>query len=118
MKTYITAALAALALGGSLVATTAAPASADGWRGGYGGYHGGWGGYHGGYRGPGWGGAAVAGVLGLGLGAAIASNNHYYYGPPPAYYAGPTYYGYYGGCHRAWRWDPYAGRYFLVRECY
>jgi hypothetical protein len=118
MKKYLTAALAALTLGGSIVAG-AAPASAEPghWGGGYhGGYHGGWGGgYRGGYRGPGYGGVLAAGVLGLGLGAVIGGQ-HYYYAPPPAYYAGPSYYGYYGGCRHVWSWDGY--RYVPVRECY
>ena len=63
--------------------------------------------------------AVVAGLLGLGVGAAIASDHprypprYYYapppppvvyYAPPPAYYYGPpppAYYGYYGRC--GWR---------------
>jgi len=57
------------------------------------------GGYH---RGGNVAGAAiVGGLIGLGLGAAIASNNGYYapppvyYGPPSGYYAPPAvYYGY------------------------
>jgi hypothetical protein len=55
--------------------------------------------------------AIVGGLVGLGLGAAIASNGGYYgwpgyyaspygyYSPPPAYYTPappPVYYGYYG----------------------
>jgi len=68
------------------------------------------------------GGAALAaGIIGLGVGAAIASDHphyhrHYYYGPPrpvyygpppgnyappPVYYAPPPPYGYYGRC--GWR---------------
>ena len=49
------------------------------------------------WRGYGWGGAAVAaGIAGLALGAAAASQPYYgpppaYYGPPPAYYGPPAY---------------------------
>ena len=54
--------------------------------------------YHGGWHGHGGGaavGAAIAGgLIGLGLGAAAASNPYYYsYAPPPVYYGYP--YGYY-----------------------
>jgi hypothetical protein len=63
--------------------------------------------------------AVAAGILGLGVGAAIASDHphyrrHYYYAPPPPPYYGyyapppayyyappPPYYGYYGRC--GWR---------------
>ena len=69
-------------------------------------HHGG--GYRGGYHHGGGGGAAgaaiVGGIVGLGLGAALASNayNGYaapppvYYGPPSGYYSAPppVYYGY------------------------
>jgi hypothetical protein len=89
----------------ALVAALAiAPAvHAEHWHGGYGGY--------GDYRHHGGGGAAgaaiIGGLVGLGLGAAIASNGGYapgyyappysYSGPPPAYYTPPppaVYYGY------------------------
>jgi len=61
-------------------------------------HHGGGGHYRGGYRGGGGGGAAgaaiVGGIIGLGVGAAIASNGYNgYYAPPPVYYGPPT--GYY-----------------------
>jgi hypothetical protein len=137
MKKFLTAAVAALTLGGAMAAT-ATPAAADSWHGGYhggyGGYHGGYGGYRGGYgsRGyghRGYGGGAVvgAGLLGLAVGAAVAGSHpyygrpyydHYYYGPPPAYYAGPGYYTYIEGCRTYWRWDAYWGRYVEVQRCY
>ena len=109
MRKLITGLVAAGLLAGTAV-TGASPAEAR-WHGG--GYHGGW---HGGYHhGIGTGGAIGIGLLGLGVGAAIASSDHprYYDGggyyapppPPPAYYGGyyapppppPAYYGgYYG----------------------
>ena len=54
--------------------------------------------HHGGNAGA----AIVGGIVGLGVGAAIASGGYYapppvYYGPPPGYYASPppaVYYGY------------------------
>ena len=112
MRKMLTAALAALTLGGAVAATTT-PAQAEPWRGG--GWHGG--GWHEGWRGDDAGWAVGAGLLGLAVGASLASP-HYVYGPPPAYYAGPAYYGYYGECRVHYRWDPYAGRYFPVQRCY
>lgn len=71
-------------------------------------------------------GALIGGVVGLGLGAAIASSNR---GP---YYRGGGYYGYRGygpgpyynnyrwrgpRCFRQWRWDPYYGGRVPVRVC-
>ena len=107
MRKILTAALAALTLGGA-AAATATPADAYP-------YHGGWhgGGWHGG--GAGW--AVGAGLLGLAVGASLASP-HYYYGPPPAYYAGPGYWGYWGGCRSHWVWNPGWGRYVRVDRCY
>ena len=84
MRKALTAAMAALTLGGAVCAT-AAPAQAQR--------------FHGGFHHGGRGGAAVAaGVVGLALGAAIASNHgpYYgrgYYGGPYAYYGGPVYTG-------------------------
>lgn len=64
--------------------------------------------------------AVIAGILGLGIGAAIASDHHYhhhyyrryYYAPPPRYYAPPAYYyapqpyGYYAPSpHYYYRYD-------------
>lgn len=113
MKKILTAAIAAITLGGA-VSATATAADARGWE------------HHGYYRhGYGYGGGAalVAGVAGLAIGAALASDHpHYYrsyYGP--AYY-GPAYYGppaYYGTCYTTrWTWDPYIGRRVPVREAY
>jgi hypothetical protein len=124
MRKALTAAMAAITLGGA-VCVTAAPAEAQHYRGGgYGGYHGG----YGGHRHGGDGGAAVAaGVVGLALGAALASNHGYshgYYdrGYGYGYYDGPAYgYGYpaYRTCVTThWVWDPYIGRRVPVRESY
>lgn len=116
MRKILTAALAALTLGGAVAATTATSADAAprGWHGGYG-YHGG--GY---YRGYGPGLAVGAGLLGLAVGASLASPYYGpgYYAPGPGYYAGPASYGYYGGCPVHYRWNPYAGRYYPVQRCY
>jgi hypothetical protein len=120
MRKFITAAATAAVLATSGIAATA-PADAQrwgghgGWHGGYGGYRGGYGGYRGGWHhhgGVGAGTAVAAGILGLGVGAAIGSSNRGYYDggygggyyayapppPPPVYYApAPVpYYGYYG----------------------
>lgn len=101
--------------------TAAAPADAQRWgRGGYRGH------YH--NRGIGTGGAAVlGGILGLGVGAAIASNNNrggyydrgyaydgYYNAPPPrAYYRDD----YRPRCWSEWRRDPYYGDPVRVQVC-
>lgn len=110
MRKTLTAAMAALTLGGA-IAATAAPAEARDWghRGGYDGHYYGGGRYYGRDNG---GAAIAAGVLGLALGAAIAdSGPHYYRGgyyppPPPPYGYG---YGYgYRTCEATrWVWDPY-----------
>jgi hypothetical protein len=118
MHKILTAGLAALTLGGSVLAT-AAPATAAPHGGGFhgGGFHGGFagngfrgGGFHGGFRGAG---PFFAGsVIGLGLGAALAAP--YYYGPGPYYsdYA-------YDSCYAPQRvWDPYAGHYVIERVPY
>jgi hypothetical protein len=112
MRKILTAALAALTIGGA-VAATAVPADAAPW---HGGFHGGYG------RGVGPGVAIGAGLLGLAVGASLAGP-HYAYGPGPGYY-GPGYaygpaYGYgYGACRVHYRWDPYAGRNVPVERCY
>ena len=122
MRKALTAAMAAITMGGAVLAT-AAPAEAQR-------YHGG--GYYGGGRYYGHGrnndGAAVAaGVVGLALGAALASNSHPYYGHSYGYYGAPAYaYGYgpaYGYSYRTcettrWVWDPYIGRRVPIREAY
>jgi hypothetical protein len=118
----------AIALGATALATTA-PADAQRYGGGYrGGYHGG---YHRGGIGAG-GAAVLGGLVGLGVGAAIASNNrpyyydrgYGYYGPRSGYANGGYYNGGYsnGGyyaprCWNSWRWDPYWGRNVRVRVC-
>lgn len=111
MRSVIKGIVAASLLAGATFAA-AAPAEAQRWHGGGGYYHGGYGGgYHGGWHrgGVSTGTAVAAGLLGLGVGAAIASSDrgprYYddgYYAPPPAY--GYGYYappppppGYYGG---------------------
>ena len=75
---------------------TAPVVHADQWRGGYG--NGGY--YHHHHNNNAATAAIVGGLVGLGVGAAIASGGGYfapppaYYGPPPGYYAPPQ--GYYG----------------------
>ena len=117
MRKALTAALAAITLGGAVCAT-AAPADARP-HGGY--YHGGY--YGGHYRHDNGGAAVAAGVVGLALGAALASNSHGYYDRgyyAPGYYA-PSYYGGYGYrmCESTrWVWDPYIGRRVPVTSRY
>lgn len=111
-KAGLGVALAATAL------TAAAPADAQRW-GGYRHYRG-----HGGDAAAG---ALIGGIIGLGLGAAIASDRprypyrYSYYDapppPPPAYYYERPYYNYYPRCYTSWRWDPYWGREEPVRVC-
>ena len=82
-----------------------APAAyAERWHGGGDNYHQGGGNYHRGGGGNAAGAAIIGGIIGLGVGAAIASQGYYgappppvYYGSPPAYYYAPpppVYYGY------------------------
>ena len=115
-------ALAATAL------TAAAPADAQRYRGGYRHYN----------RGGGdvAAGAILGGILGLGVGAAIANSGRdryydrgaYYDAPPPpprAYYDrgyGNGYgygdrYDYRPSCYSQWRWDPYYRQNVRVRVC-
>ncbi len=118
MRKVLTAALAAITLGGAVCAT-AAPAEARDHDGYYGGR------YYGGHHHNDAGVAVAAGVVGLALGAALASDhdrgyyNRGYYGG--GYYDGgyydrgyyPGYYGYggYRTCETTrWVWDPYIGR--------
>ncbi|MET4895589.1 hypothetical protein RN629_00275 [Sphingomonadaceae bacterium jetA1] len=125
-----------LALGATAM-TVAAPAEAQRWGPGWGG--GGWGGggyYHRDRGGDAVAGALLGGIVGLGLGAAIASSNRpryvqrdYYYDngytpyyappappppPPPVVY---EYRSYTPRCWNDWRWDPYWGRSVPVRVC-
>ncbi len=92
MKKIITGAMAALTLGSGAIA---GPASARGW-------------HHDNDAGV----AIAGGLVGLALGAAIASSSHpHYYG---GYYDGGYYYGpaYGGVCvGRRTVWDPYWGGY-------
>lgn len=117
MRKALTAAMAAITLGGAVVAT-AAPAEARPHGGYYGGYYGG----H--YRHDNTGAAVAAGVVGLALGAALASNSHSYYDRgyyAPGYYAPGYYYGGYGyrTCESTrWVWDPYIGRRVPVTSRY
>jgi hypothetical protein len=114
-----------------------APAEAQryGGRGGYYGHHGGGYGYRGGYRGyrggNGAGLAVGAGILGLAVGAAIASNNrgdrYYDRGYRGGYYQGPVYrdtYYYDGPRYRDYRscwservWDEYRGGWGRIQRC-
>jgi hypothetical protein len=116
MRKLISAGLAALTLIGGSAAVTA-PANAaphGGWHGG-GGWRGGGGWHGGGWRGGRGYGYVGAGLLGFGLGAALAAP-YYDYG----YYGYPGYpydYGYYGGCGRR-VWNPYYGRYIIERGPY
>jgi hypothetical protein len=121
MRKTLTAAMAAMTLGGAVCAT-AAPAQArdHGWHGGYGGY-GGYGGHY--YRHDNGGAAIAAGVVGLALGAALASNSHSYYYDRPYYRGGYYDSYYYAPAYRVceterWVWDPYIGRRVPVRERY
>jgi hypothetical protein len=121
MKKTLTAALAALTFGGAALAV-AAPADAQRYHGG--GYYG-----HGYYGHRGNGGTAVAaGVVGLALGAALASNsNHSYAYNRGGYYDRGYYepaYGYGYGyaprtCYtRQLAYDPYIGRDVVMRRAY
>ncbi|MDO7844066.1 hypothetical protein [Sphingomonas immobilis] len=116
-KAGLGAALAATAL------TAAVPAEAQRW-------HGGRGGWHGGRGGNAAGAAVLGGIVGLGLGAAIASNNNrgyyrdgYYdrgYRGYDGYYDRGYYYDdYYSRprCRTTFRWDPYYGERVPVRIC-
>jgi hypothetical protein len=140
MKKSLAAAMAAITFGGA-VAATALPAQAERYEhhGGYG--YGGYGrGYEGrrdyGHRDNG-GAALAAGVVGLALGAALASSSNHSYGYGNRGYGGynngyyaPSYgYGGYGGGYgydapyqvcesRRWVYDPYIGRRVMVRSSY
>jgi hypothetical protein len=112
MRKALTAAIAAITLGGAVCAT-AAPAEAQHYRGGYHGYYGG----H--YRHGNGGAAVAAGIAGLAIGAALASDHPRYYGYSQPYYGGYYGPGYYGTCYTTrWVWDPYVGHRVPVREAY
>lgn len=119
MRKILTAGLAALTLAGGALAT-ASPAAAQSHGGFHGHFHGG---FHRGFDRDDGGIALAAGVIGLGLGAALASP-HYYYDRGPGYYydRGPGYYDYgpgYAVCYGRERvWDPYYGRYIIERVRY
>lgn len=117
MRKILTAAVAALTIaGGAVGATTPAMAAPHGDFHGDGGWRGG--DRDGGFRGDG---ALVAGVLGFGLGAALASPNYGYgYGYGPGYYADDYAYGPgYATCVGRQRvWDPYYHRYIIERVRY
>jgi hypothetical protein len=115
MRKILTAALAALTIGGAVTATaTTADAAPFG-----GGHFGGRGGFNHGYgRGYGPGLAVGAGLLGLAVGASLAHPAYGYdYGYAPGYYGGPAY-AYDAPCRVHYRWDPYAGRSVPVERCY
>jgi hypothetical protein len=128
MTSIFTKATMALALGATAL-TVAAPAEAQRY-----------GGYHGGYRGHGHGGAIIAGLAGLAIGAAIISSAQHrddgrYDERYDGRYAEPEGYpqGYYddgngyrdddgrdyqgGRCHVESRWDGYARQRVMVRIC-
>ncbi len=106
MNKILTGALVAATLGG-VVLGGASTASAREWR-------------HGGNGGA----AVAAGIAGLAIGAALASNNHGYYGGgyyDGGYYAPARGYGYgygYRHCRLESRWNYRWGGYEQVRVCY
>jgi hypothetical protein len=114
MKTFLKKAGLGVALGATVIGMTAAPAQAQRWH-RYHHYH------HGGRTSA----ALLGGLVGLGVGAAIASSNRdryydrgYYDG---GYYAEPGYYEYRRvyrpRCWTQWRWDPYYGDRVPVQVC-
>lgn len=114
MKAILKKAGLGIVLGATAIGFTAAPAQARRWHGGYHHYH------HGNAAGA----ALVGGIIGLGVGAAIASsNNDRYYRDRyynDGYYAPRAYgyrYDYRPRCWTQWRWDPYWGRDVRVRVC-
>ena len=129
MKNMLKKAGLGVALAATAIATTAAPADAQRWHGG---------GYRHSYHRDSTGPAIVAGIAGLAIGAAIASNSdrdRYYseYGYQPGYddyyYRDHGYYptdGYYAwryrhngyrGCYVERRYDPYWHRSYDIRVC-
>jgi hypothetical protein len=117
MKTFVKKAALGVAAGAAVMAMTAAPAQAQRWHR-----------YHHYHHGDTTGAALLGGIIGLGVGAAIASSKNdryysdrYYYDDP--YYAPPPptvyeyRYEYRPRCWTQWRWDPYWGRDVRVRVC-
>jgi hypothetical protein len=113
MRKTLAAGLAALTFGGA-VAAAALPTAAEARPHGY------YGGHY--YRHNDNGAAVVAGIAGLAIGAALASNSHPHYYRSYGYSYGPGYYdyGYYPRiCEsRRWVWDPYIGRRVLITNRY
>lgn len=120
MNNWIKTAGLSIALAATAV-TAAAPAEAQRWRGDYGWRHRGGGGNAAA-------GALLGGIVGLGVGAAIASGNrgynrnYYYYDAPPPPPPPPVYRDYYYDnyyqpqCWTQWRYDQYGYR-VPVRVC-
>ena len=123
MKKVLTTALAALTLGGAVVAT-AAPAQAQRYDRGYNGGHR----HYDRGRHNDHGDALAAGVVGLALGAALASSGggRGYSSYGSSYYDRPAAYGYYDSPRYAYRtcisqervYDPYIGRRVLIERRY
>lgn len=130
MRKFLTSAIAAVTLGGAVVAA-AAPAEAQPYYRHGGGY------YHHHHGGNDAAVAAVAGIAGLAIGAAIADGNRGSRGYPSGYSSGYTYrngYSYdpryegYSGDYYAPRdrvclsrervWDPYIGRHVTIERQY
>ena len=123
MRKFLTAALAALTFGGAIAASTT-PAQAQRYGHGHGRYYGG-------HHRDNTGAAVAAGVVGLALGAALASDSprryydgggYYdrraYYAPPRGDYGGPYDYGYRTCESRDWGYDPYTDRRVMVTRRY
>ena len=121
MRKTLSLALAAAIAAGSVL--SAGAASAQYYRGGH---------DHGRHRGDS-GAAIAAGIAGLAIGAALASNHPHSYGRPyyrESYYAGPYYapgyyapgyYDYgpgYADCRTERAWDPYIGRWITRTHCW
>lgn len=120
MNGFMTKAVLGATLAATALTATAAPAEAQRYRGGYYGH-----GYH--HHGDATGAAVAGGIVGLALGAAIASSDRpRYYDRGYSYdryYRGPAYVErdyYYDGprCHFERRYDPYYGYPTRVRVCY
>jgi hypothetical protein len=122
MRKFLASALAALTLGGALAAT-ASPAEAQRYYYGHGGYYGGYYGHH--HHSDTAAVAAVAGIAGLALGSALASDHRrtvyydsYYEAPRPYYYERRYYYEPRTCISHDWVWDPYIGRHVRIEREY